>query len=125
MESYCSVDTNGTVMLFFYIDLRKDHLAVWVLDCLTGLHLCTSQFLYSLLLLVFLNIVFFYCLSSIWKCNGHFDDWFSNTKAVFVWHMEFVRGETLYIWLIYMYNLILHCSINRWHKCYGSTFMRY
>ena len=32
---------------------------------------------------------------SIWECNGHFDDWFSNTKAFFVWHMEFAQGETL------------------------------
>ena len=32
---------------------------------------------------------------SIWECNGHFDHWFSNAKAFFVWHMEFVQGETL------------------------------
>ena len=32
---------------------------------------------------------------SIWKCNSHFDHWFSNTKAAFfVWHMEFAQGET-------------------------------
>ena len=23
---------------------------------------------------------------SIWECNGHFDDWFSNTTRLFVWH---------------------------------------
>ena len=28
-------------------------------------------------------------------CNGHFDHWFSNTKAFFVWHMEFAQRETL------------------------------
>ena len=43
MESYCSVDTIKTVMLFVYVDLRKDHLAACVLDCLEGLHLCTTQ----------------------------------------------------------------------------------
>ena len=31
---------------------------------------------------------------SIWECNGYFDHWFSNSEGFFVWHMEFVQGET-------------------------------
>ena len=65
MESYCSVDTNETVMLLVYVDLRKDHLAVCVLNCLTGLHLFNCiQFVYSLLFFVFILIVDFFCLIS-------------------------------------------------------------
>ena len=32
---------------------------------------------------------------SIWECNGHFDDWFSNTKAFLcgIWNL---RREKLY-----------------------------
>ena len=47
---------------------------------------------------------------SIWECNGHFDDWFSNTKAFLcgVWNL---RGEKLYP--SGSSDLVLHSSINR------------
>ena len=47
---------------------------------------------------------------SIWECNGHFDDWFSNTKAFLcsIWNL---RREKLYP--SGSSDLVLHSSINR------------
>ena len=62
---------------------------------------------------------------SISECNGHFDDWFSNTKALFVWHMGFAQ-EKLYP----LGSSDLVCTTpsidgSQWQKHYGSAFMRY
>ena len=47
---------------------------------------------------------------SIWKFNGHFGHWFSNTKAFLcgIWNL---RREKLYP--SGSFNLVLHSSINR------------
>ena len=47
---------------------------------------------------------------SIWECNGHFDHWFSNTKAFLcgIWNL---RREKLYP--SGSSDLVLHSSINR------------
>ena len=47
---------------------------------------------------------------SIWECNGHVDDWFSNTKALLcgIWNL---RGERLYP--SGSSDLVLHSSINQ------------
>ena len=47
---------------------------------------------------------------SIWECNGHFDDWFSNAKAVCVAHGIYA-GKKLYP--SGLSDLVLHSSINR------------
>ena len=63
----------------------------------------------------------------IWECNGHFDDWFSNTKAFLcgIWNL---RREKLYP--SGSSDLVLHSSMHQsmrgqWQRCYGSAFMRY
>ena len=47
---------------------------------------------------------------SIWECNGHFDDWFSNTKAFLcsIWNL---RREKVYP--SGSSDLVLYSSINR------------
>ena len=51
---------------------------------------------------------------SIWEFNGHFDHWFTNTKAFLCsMHMEFAQRETL----SFIGSLDLFCtapSINAW-----------
>ena len=39
---------------------------------------------------------------SIWECNGHFDDWFSNTKAFLcgIWNLHIGRNFILQVYLI-------------------------
>ena len=46
---------------------------------------------------------------SMWECNGHFDHWFSNTKAFLrgIWNL---RREKLYP--SGSSDLVLHSSIN-------------
>ena len=48
---------------------------------------------------------------SIWECNGHFDHWFSNTKA-FVCSIWNSCKEKLYS-LDLSSDLVSHSSINR------------
>ena len=47
---------------------------------------------------------------SIWECNGHFDHWFSNTKA-FLCGIWYLRRERFYP--SGSSDLVLHSSINR------------
>ena len=47
---------------------------------------------------------------SIWECNGHFDHWFSNTKA-FLCGIWYLSREKLYP--SSSSDLVLHSSINR------------
>ena len=48
---------------------------------------------------------------SIWECNGHFDHWFSNTKAFFLRGIWNLRREKLYP--PGSSDLVLHSSINQ------------
>ena len=54
----------------------------------------------------------------IWECNGHFDDWFSNTKAFScgIWNL---RKEKLYP--SGSSNLVLHSFINQCVANGGDT----
>ena len=65
---------------------------------------------------------------SIWECNGHFDHWFSNTKAFLcsIWNLHREKfyplsSSDLVLLLAQLHQLI--CG--QWLKCYGNTFMRY
>ena len=64
---------------------------------------------------------------SIWECNGHFDDWFLNTKAFLcgIWNL---RREKLYPLCssdLVSHSSINQCVVNGRDAMHGSTFMRY
>ena len=66
VENYYSVDTIETAMLFVYLDLKSNHLAASVLDCRTGLHLCTAKpfNLYTFFFLLVFVLIVFLCSSN-------------------------------------------------------------